>query len=74
MRLTNCCVEFSVNPRVDPLIHNRVNYNAYGYTAEERAVMRQKMEQHKLLCTCCQLHILPLPDDSTFIKHLYYLF
>ena len=37
LRLTNRCVEHSVNPRVDPLIHNRVNYN--GYTAEERATI-----------------------------------
>ena len=35
--LTNRCVECSVNPRVDPLIHNRVNYN--GCTAEERAAI-----------------------------------
>ena len=37
LRLTNHCIERSVNPRVDPLIHNRVNYN--GYTAEERAAI-----------------------------------
>ena len=37
LRLTNCCVECSVNPRVEPLIYNCVNYN--GYTAEERAVI-----------------------------------
>ena len=37
LRLTNCCVERSVNPRVDPLIHNHVNYN--GYTAEGRAAI-----------------------------------
>ena len=35
LRLTNRCVERSVNPR-DPL-HNSVNYN--GYTAEERAAI-----------------------------------
>ena len=35
LRLTNRCVERSVNPR-DPL-HNRVNYN--GYMAEERAAI-----------------------------------
>ena len=34
LRSINRCVECSVNPRVDPVIHNRVNYN--GYTAEER--------------------------------------
>ena len=37
LRLTNRCVERSVNPRVDPLIHNRVSYN--GYTAEGRAAI-----------------------------------
>ena len=37
MKLTNHCVERSVNPRVDPLMHNHVNYN--GYTAEERAAI-----------------------------------
>ena len=37
LRLTNHCVERSVNPRVDPLMHNRVNYN--GYTAEEGAAI-----------------------------------
>ena len=37
LRLTNHFVERSVNPRVGPLIHNRVNYN--GYTAEERAAI-----------------------------------
>ena len=36
-RLTNRSVERSVNPRVDPLIHNHDNYN--GYTAEERAAI-----------------------------------
>ena len=37
LRLTNHCVECSVNPRVDPLMHNRVNYN--GYTTEEGAAI-----------------------------------
>ena len=37
LRLTNRCVECSVNPRVDLLMHNCVNYN--GYTAEERAAI-----------------------------------
>ena len=37
LRLTNHSVEHSVIPRVDPLIHNRVNYN--GYTAEEKAAI-----------------------------------
>ena len=37
LRVTNCCVERSVNPRVEPPIHNRVNYNSY--TAEERAAI-----------------------------------
>ena len=37
LRLTNHCVERSVNPRVDPLIHNCLNYK--GYTAEDRAAI-----------------------------------
>ena len=37
LRVTNCCVERSVNPRAEPPIHNCVNYN--GYTAEERAAI-----------------------------------
>ena len=37
LRVTNRYVECSVNPRVDSLIHNRINYNSY--TAEERAAI-----------------------------------
>ena len=65
LKLTNRCVERSVNPRVDPLIHNRVNYN--GYTAEERAAIghyasengatRAYVHFSKLLRKC--IHIIP---------------
>lgn len=39
LRVTNGCVERSVNPGVDSLIHvhNHVNYN--GYTEEQLVIM-----------------------------------
>ena len=51
LQSTNHCVERSVNPRVDPLIHNRhavlITMAIQQSREQQLAVMRQKMEQHK---------------------------
>ena len=60
LRLTNRCVERSVNPRVDPLTHNRVNYNGYiakeiaaiGRYASEDGATRASVHFSKLLRKC----------------------
>ena len=51
LRLTNRYVECSVNPRVDPLIHNRhavlITMAIQQRREQQLVIMCQKMEQHE---------------------------